>query len=269
MVIYLMYLSPFRRSTSSYALSVFILEAWLIASTGILQQLCAWAIPAQSSGTYQHAVLLPFIYESSAQLVIRFFTIAYLPLPDCLVILESYKFATCITICSSYCAIRMEDTVTTGLANLDLESPPHQPYTPPSTGHPGAVSRTRRKELLELAEVIRKSFVPTADKCGIVYAAKACMFQRHIVKVGFSVENSPKRVKDIERRCKQPVDHFFLTPAFVGAYKAEQIIHKVLAPQAYEIFNCGCWGPNREPGIHREWFEENFDWVKALISTLR
>ena len=91
---------------------------------------------------------------------------------------------------------------------------------------------------------------------GTIYAAKA--FRSDLVKVGFSAEKPEDRIHAIDK-CGVPIEKQFIWWNVPCAFRAEQIIHKVLDQWRFARPDCCCGSTNIE------WFARPFGDILVIV----
>jgi hypothetical protein len=133
--------------------------------------------------------------------------------------------------------------------------------SPASPGYFTELSHVERGLIKDTVEKIRQD-VTKKDRIGfpgLVYVAK--QKGTRFTKVGYSQHKDASRIGRISATCDLEFEKIYQIPVLrYGAYRAEQILHKVLHQWAYDILNCKC---RKE---HREWYDKSFDSIITLAN---
>jgi hypothetical protein len=133
------------------------------------------------------------------------------------------------------------------------------PSSPASPGYFPELSRVERGLIRDTVKKIRQE-ITMKDRIGfpgLVYVAK--QKGTRFTKVGYSKHEDASRIGQISGTCGLEFEKIYQVPILpYCAYRAEQILHKVLRRWGYDILNCKCLEE------HREWYDKPFDFVITL-----
>ena len=102
---------------------------------------------------------------------------------------------------------------------------------------------------------------PALSILGIVYVAKE--MQSDFVKAGYSTDWDGTSFMDITTRCGVLVEKSYRTRPFYGAYRAVQLLHRVLYQWAHHRHDCRCGKKSCE------WYKKNFGDVITLVNLVQ
>ncbi|KAJ9657799.1 hypothetical protein H2198_004106 [Neophaeococcomyces mojaviensis] len=147
---------------------------------------------------------------------------------------------------------------------------PHQkPIAPSRSRQFVKYSRGVTNVWKEVAKCVEKGLSPHLDyKHGVLYAAKAYgedIGDKRYVKIGSLLNSDGEGIKDIQTKCKQQTEQDFMTPSFIGAHRAEIILHKYFHNDRHARLDCGCEEENcewydKDPAIMRHWVLTIYLW---------
>lgn len=105
-------------------------------------------------------------------------------------------------------------------------------------GHFQDVDRQTHKNAKEIIKLIGEDLQGAKSlKIGYIYVVQEG--SKGYVKIGFSAADDDSRSSDVEK-CRYRIVDRRHTPRFFGAYRCEQIAHKLLSPYGYDYHKCSC-----------------------------
>ncbi len=149
----------------------------------------------------------------------------------------------------------------------DYPSPRQLPASSPSTeystrsdrtghGHFDTKTYPQVTQMKKVARYIRRDLLPTDQLTGYVYVAKQA--DTGFCKVGFAEKDAERRIKDIGK-CQIVTDSSYRIGGFVGAYRAERLVHCLLSHCRHIRQECPCGCENRE------WYKSPYEEVKRQV----
>ena len=133
--------------------------------------------------------------------------------------------------------------------------------SPASPGYFLELSRVERGLIRDTVRKIQQA-ITDSDRIGspgLVYVAK--QKGTRFTKVGYSSHEDASRTDQISGTCGLEFEKIYQIPMLpYGAFRAEQILHKVLRQWGYDILNCKCLKE------HREWYDKSFDFIITLAN---
>ena len=119
-----------------------------------------------------------------------------------------------------------------------------------------ALRAHEEKQNKAVAKLICRGLSKKEQLEGFIYVAE--QNGGNYCKVGYAKKNAARRIKAIGK-CEIVTSNSYQIGSFVGAYRAEQLIHKLLSHRRRFRYDCPCGCKNRE------WYEIDFEQVKLQV----
>jgi hypothetical protein len=118
-----------------------------------------------------------------------------------------------------------------------------------SPGHFSLHSSPVTKQIDALIKYLRTTLIARDEENGVVYVAK--QVGTDFCKVGFTGRDAKNRLNAIDI-CAIDREASYCTPPANCAYRADQIVHKLLYFSCHHRLHCPCKHENRE------WYQHNY-----------